>query len=194
MPTSGGHPQTDGLVERLNRTLKVMLSKLVERNGKNWDEFLDPVLVSCQTTPHASTGHGESPFFLLYGRDARIPSVLDFYSQRLKLLTLESEYGRELFCELKKIRELAKLKISRAQYSQKSQYDKGSKESKIREGDLVTLKVDPMFKLDRTFRGPYRVHGVTSTSARIQPINNPNADVICVSLQVCLIVQVSVWI
>ena len=45
------------------------------------------------------------------------------------------------------------------------------------------LKVDPKFKLDRTFRGPYHVHGVTSTSARIQPINNPDAEVICVSLQ-----------
>jgi len=59
--------------------------------------------------------------------------VLDFYSPRLKLLTLESKYGRELFCELKRIRNLAKQKINRAQHSQKSQYDKGSKESRIRE-------------------------------------------------------------
>ena len=108
-----------------------MLSKLVEKNGKNWDELLDLVLMAYRTTPHASTG--ESPFFLLYGRDARIPSVLDFYSPRLKLLTLESKYGRELFCELKRIRNLAKQKINRAQHSQKSQYDKGSKESRIRE-------------------------------------------------------------
>jgi len=35
LPTSGGHPQMDGLVERL------ILSKLVEKRGKNWDELLD---------------------------------------------------------------------------------------------------------------------------------------------------------
>ena len=33
LPTSGGHPQTDGLVERFTRTLKQMLSKLV---SKGW--------------------------------------------------------------------------------------------------------------------------------------------------------------
>ena len=31
LPTSGGHPQTDGMVERLNRTLKQMLSKIVSK-------------------------------------------------------------------------------------------------------------------------------------------------------------------
>ena len=31
LPTSGGHPQTDGLVERFNCTLKQMLAKVVSR-------------------------------------------------------------------------------------------------------------------------------------------------------------------
>ena len=45
------------------------------------------------------------------------------------------------------------------------------------------LKVDLKSKLDRSYRGPYRVHGVTATSARIQPISKPDEEVICVSLQ-----------
>ena len=178
LPTSGGHPQTDGLVERLNRTLKSMLSKLVVKKGRNWDELLGPVLMAYRTTPQASSG--ESPFYLLYGRDASLPSSLDFYVPKPKAVTLESDYGRELFKELKQVRALAKQSIAKAQ---NEQYDKEVKESKISTGELVMLKVDPKFKLDRQFRGPYRVHNVTATCAYIQPINMPNSDVICVSLQ-----------
>ena len=36
------------------------------------------------------------------------------------------------------------------------------------------LKVDAKFKLDRSYRGPYRVHNVTSTCACIQLINSPD--------------------
>jgi len=37
LPTSGGHPQTDRLVEHFNRTLKQMLKKLVNKKGHNWE-------------------------------------------------------------------------------------------------------------------------------------------------------------
>ena len=46
LPTSGGHPQSDGLVERFNRTLKMMLMKLVEKKGKNWDRLLGPISIA----------------------------------------------------------------------------------------------------------------------------------------------------
>ena len=34
------HPQTDGLVQRYNRTLKSMLKKCVAANSKDWDHWL----------------------------------------------------------------------------------------------------------------------------------------------------------
>ena len=76
LPTSGGHPQTDSLVERFNRTLKQMLAKLVAAGGHNWDSLLGPVLFAYRTTPHSSTGL--SPFHLLYGRNPQLPTSLDF--------------------------------------------------------------------------------------------------------------------
>ena len=38
LPTSRDHPQTDGLVERLNQTLKSLLTKLVAKKGRDWDK------------------------------------------------------------------------------------------------------------------------------------------------------------
>ena len=112
LPTSGMHPQTDGLVERFNRTLKQMLSKLVARNGYNWDQLLGSVLFAYHTTTHSSTS--ESLFFLVYGRDARIPTSLAFSDPVTEYSVLETDYGRELFQELKQARALAKQHITKA--------------------------------------------------------------------------------
>ena len=175
LPTSGGHPQTDGMVERLNRTLKQMLTKVVSKGGKDWDELLGPILLAYRTAPHTSTG--ESPFTLLYGRDARVPTSLDFYHPTISMPILETDYARELFKELKQARQLAQKTIEKSQGQQKVQYDKGAKESQVKEGDIVMLKVEPRFRLDRNYKGPYRVVSVTSTNAFIHPLNDPTDQI-----------------
>ena len=93
--------------------------------------------------------------------------------------------AENFFQELKWIGHVVQQRIKKAQRFQKDQYDKLVKESQIEVGDSLMLKVEPTFKLDRTFCGLYRVHNVTSTCAGIQPINSPNEETIFVSLQ-CL--------
>lgn len=66
---SEDHPQTDGLVERFNKTLKHMLCKVVDLDGKNGVQLLPYVLFSICEVPQGSTGF--SPFKLLYGQRPR---------------------------------------------------------------------------------------------------------------------------
>ncbi|XP_075919984.1 uncharacterized protein LOC142922927 [Petromyzon marinus] len=70
--TSPYHPQTDGMVERLHRTLTAMLCHQVDESHLDWDLQVPGVLAAYRMAPHAATGF--SPFFLMYGRDAFPPA------------------------------------------------------------------------------------------------------------------------
>ena len=50
-------------------------------------------------------------------------------------------------------------------------------------GDLVMLKSEPRFKLDRNYKGPYRVIEVTDTNGIVKTLNAPDKDTIIVPLQ-----------
>ena len=71
-----------------------MLSKLVGQKGHNWDDLLGPVLLAYRTTPHSVTG--EAPFYLVYGRDAKLPSALSFCQPVVKYPVIASEFAKEL--------------------------------------------------------------------------------------------------
>lgn len=67
--TSVYHPQTDGLVERFKKTLKAMLRKAIDKDGRNWDQLLPYLLFAVREVPQASTGF--SSFELLYSHRPR---------------------------------------------------------------------------------------------------------------------------
>ncbi len=67
--TSVYHPQTDGLVERFNKTQKQMLRRVIAEDGRDWDLMIPYVLFRVREIPQASTGF--TPFELLFGRQPR---------------------------------------------------------------------------------------------------------------------------
>ena len=71
--TSPYRPQTDGSVERFNRTLADMLSHFVNDRHDNWDKFLPLVTLAYNST--FNYNRGQTPYFLMFARPA--PTVTD---------------------------------------------------------------------------------------------------------------------
>ena len=71
--TTPYHPQSDGLVERFNRTLLNLLSLAASENEQEWDLHLPMVMLAYRTSVQESTGC--TPFYLMFGREARLPSA-----------------------------------------------------------------------------------------------------------------------
>ena len=69
--TTPYHPQSVGLVERFNRTLLDLLSIAAREDEQNWDLCIPTVMLAYRTSVQESTGC--TPYFLLFGREARLP-------------------------------------------------------------------------------------------------------------------------
>jgi transposase InsO family protein len=65
------HPQTNGLVERTNKTLADTITKISRETNKNWDQCIAEALFAIRTTYQSTTK--QTLFYLTYGREARIP-------------------------------------------------------------------------------------------------------------------------
>ena len=133
------HPQTDGLVERFNQTLKTMLRKTAKEEGKNWDKLLPYVLFAYREVLQTSTGF--SPFELLYGRQVRGPlDVLrETWESSSKSNKSVVSYVINMREKMDRMTELVQENLAKAQKEQKRWYDKNARTREFKEGDLVLV-------------------------------------------------------
>jgi hypothetical protein len=66
------YPQGNGLAESTNKNLIKILKKIVNDHQRNWHLTLQNALWDDRVTPKSSIGN--SPFFLVYGQEATVPT------------------------------------------------------------------------------------------------------------------------
>ena len=183
--TTAYHPQTDGLVERFNRTLTSMLAKTVKKDGSDWDKHLPYVLYAYRTSPQESTK--ESPFFLLYGRDSRLPTDQALSPQPPRDVIDVDTYKSEVSQGLSAAWKMAREQVQKAQRRQKTQHDRHARDPGFRVGDRVFVlmpakRLGKAHKFARPFGGPYRIVAMCENGAEVKLIDKPQSDAIRVAL------------
>ena len=154
--TTAYHPQTDGLIERFNKTLKTMLRKYATESGKEWDKLLPYLLFVYREVPQSSTEF--SPFELLYGRSVRGPLDVLRETWEAGEKSEESVVSYVLAMQelLEKMTEHVKENLGKAQTQQKKWYDKQARMRTFKSGDQVLLLLPiPTSKLMAQWQGPY---------------------------------------
>ncbi|KAM7282037.1 DDE-type integrase/transposase/recombinase [Ixodes scapularis] len=104
--TTAYHPQTNGLTERLNKTIADMISMYVDVEHKTWDEVLPYVTFAYNTAVQETTG--VTPFQLVHGR--KVTTMLDAMLPHEPAVDA-SDDAQVVAQRAEEVRQLARLRI-----------------------------------------------------------------------------------
>ncbi|KAL5500047.1 hypothetical protein EMCRGX_G011541 [Ephydatia muelleri] len=163
--TTPYHPQSDGLVERFNRTLLDLLSIASREDEQNWDLCIPAVMLAYRTSVQESTGC--TPYFLLFGREARLPVDVMFGLPPNVPPQPVHQYSKDLRARLDTAYERVRERLGWRQRRQKMVYDRRRTGRPYGIGEWVWLYCPAVprgksAKLHSYWQGPYKVVKVFS--------------------------------
>ena len=162
-------PQSDGMVERFNSTIKQMLKSAVGANENNWDDYLPFCNMAYNATEQASTGC--TPNMLAMASELRLPVDVMFGDTRDKRpwIRPDGSINYHVYVEWQRSMMIksfaaARENLRKAATRQQRGYNVHLKERAYAPGDWVFKWYMPVAskKLGRGWRGPFVVTRVIS--------------------------------
>lgn len=181
--TTAYHPECNGAVERLNQTLVKIMSHYVNEDQRDWDRWVPFATFAYNTAVHEGTG--ESPYYLLYGRDPVIPGVV--FEEPMGHYGTLDDYRAELTQRLQRAHKVASSTLRSAAESRKNRLIPFREDPKFNVGERVYIRVSAVTrgltkKLAPKWVGPYRIiERLSSVTVRVRDIKTREKKVIHVN-------------
>ena len=179
--TTSYHPQSDGQVERYNKSIVDIMKRLVKRTNE-WDTVLGFSVCAYNATIHESTGF--TPNRLWYGRELRytfgsiVPDPQDPNERTY------CDYVKGLQAKQQMAFDVAREALKKSAVYMKEQYDKKLHQIKYKAGERCMLRDHTKAKkgskkFKPKYEGPYWIlDKVGSVNYRIQKDEKSRVDVV----------------
>ena len=160
------HPQSNGRIEGFHHFLKACLAKHVCKT-KEWSEIVPMACAAYNFFPNKHSR--ESPFFLMFGRDPRIP-LTELLTPRVRYLgTDECILSLEALTEIYHL-VAQNLKLARERMNKKSKVHPPA----FTVGDIVLLHNHKAKSLEPRFKGYFRVIAIRGNQVHMIPREGGN--------------------
>lgn len=171
LTTTPYHAQCNGLVERYNGTLKMMLKKMCEEQPTQWDRYISPLLFAYREAKQESLGF--SPFEIIYGKSVRGPLTIlkELWTKDVPQDEVKTtyQYVIDLNQRLEETMKLAQSELRKSQKKYRHYANQKTRDRQFKVGDKVLLLLPTdNNKLLMQWKGPYDVtEKVTNQDYRI---------------------------
>ena len=152
------HPQSNGRIEGFHLFLKACMAKHISP-GLEWDEVCPIATAAYNFLPNEHAR--ESPFFLMFGRDPRIP-LTEALKPRLRYLGNE-----DVVLSLEALKNMYLIVMENLRRARGTGQHKGPIKSTITPNQLVTLKVHLRKTLAPRYEGNYHVVSVKGNQVEL---------------------------
>jgi len=164
------HPQSQGMVERMNKTICERL-RMYCQNNQDWDLILKEVVLSINSNINKITR--KSAFFLMHGFEPRV--------RLMNSWNLETLYDPD---ELPLEREAASERTKQQQEKTLRRRDKPDRTNRLQVGDLVLKEIravhlDKGKHLTPRFKGPYLIIKILDKGCVLVYCFRSKKEIIC---------------
>ncbi|EPB73772.1 integrase core domain protein [Ancylostoma ceylanicum] len=150
------HHESNGQVERANRTIQEQVAIATKEHHDEWDNVLHLIVHAYNSAENSTTKY--SPHFLVHGHDPNNAFQLALQLP-VKKFADEDDYANHITNLLKTINENVKINLQISQDQQKHHYDlrKRSNKKTYKIGERIWIRKEGNNKIATRFEGPFTI-------------------------------------